>query len=218
MLMLPTTANSPLANPAYDRGAVSLIPLDEPTAYKQLDAYFERESCKRSLCEAAGIDDGDLIDRLADAGFTSDTLSALQLAPIALVAWASDSVSDEESQAAVRSIYKNRLFAQPAAASRVQSWLDVRPDESLRDLWVDYTECRLQSSPFVVRLYLWANVTTAQNRKVCPGQHHDIQDRVVHRTEQVALASGGCFGFGMICMGEQSVIDRVREIVQHSPR
>ncbi|MGB7328956.1 MAG: hypothetical protein WBD31_29015 [Rubripirellula sp.] len=192
MLMLPTTASSPLINQAYVRSTVSLATLDEPTAYEQLDAYFEREFHRRSLRQAAGIDDGELLDRLVDAGFTSDTVPALQLAPIALIAWASDSVSDEESQAAVWSIYENRLFSHPAAASRVQSWIDVRPDESLWGLWQDYTECRLQSLPSVVRQL--------------------VGKQLLQQASDVALASGGFLGVGKICAAEQAILDTIRSV------
>ncbi|MGB7328883.1 MAG: hypothetical protein WBD31_28650 [Rubripirellula sp.] len=191
MLMSPGQAESPLTKRVHDWQPVEFIPLDEPTAYKQLDAYFER-TYREALCEAAGIDDEALIDALIDAGFSPETIPALQLVPIAFAAWASGSVTDEECQAAVWSIYESRLLEQPVAASRVQNWIDVRPGQELWDLWVEYTECRLLKMPPIIRQL--------------------VGKQLLEQATAVALASGGYFGIGKVCAAEQTILDAIAEI------
>ena len=80
MLRSSAEVKSPLPNQDHDWEPVVFVPLDESTAYRQLDAYFEREAAKQSLAKAVGIDDNGILERLVDAGFTPATLPALQLA------------------------------------------------------------------------------------------------------------------------------------------
>ncbi|MFK8111902.1 MAG: hypothetical protein AB8B91_06855 [Rubripirellula sp.] len=192
MLTSAGPINSPLTSQDHDWDPVVFVPLDESTAYEQLDAYFEREAAKRALAEAAGIDNVRVIDALMEAGFRPETLTALQLAPIAFAAWASDSVTDAESRAAVSSIYEYRLLKHPAAACCVQSWLDVRPDQQLWDLWVRYTQCRLQDTPAI-------------ERRV-------VGKQLLEQATAVALASGGFLGIGKICAAEQVVLDGIQNV------
>ena len=173
---------------------VFFVSADDRIGNQRLDAYFERQAAKEALAYFADIDDDHILDRLVDAGFTPATLPALQLAPLAFVAWASDSVSDAECQAAVWSIHETRLHDFPAAMCRVQSWLDVRPDHGLWDLWVAYTRCRLEQTPMFIRKMKG--------------------DQLLRQATSVALASGGFLGFGKICDAEQVVLNGIRNVFQ----
>lgn len=167
-------------------------PLCEEVVYEQVDAYYERETAKRELAEVAHIDDDKLLGRLVDAGFTPKTFPALKLAPIAFVAWASESVTDKESHAVVMAIYEGHLHEHPSAAARMQSWLDVRPTQELWDLWGDFTKHRLNQSPQSFR------------------QTMGLQ--LLRRATKVAIASGGFLGFGGICKAENAVLQAIRDI------
>ncbi len=170
----------------------SVAPLDEQQAYDAVDAYYKREGAMRAIAEVAFIDDDALLGRLLDAGFTPKTLPALQLSPIAFVAWASDSVTEAECQAAVAAICETHLFNHPAAAAKVQTWLDIRPTQALWDLWVDYTECRISQSPTILQ--------------------QTMARQLLRQATQVAIASGGFMGFGGICKAESKLLDEIRNV------
>lgn len=190
MITLTNRFNSRFDNQVQDWERRAFVPLDETEAYERLDAFFVREAARRALTKTSGIDDVDLLDALIDAGFDEETLPALQLVPIAFAAWASDSVTDQESRAAVWSIYEFRLFEFPEAASRVQRWLDVRPGQELWDLWLAFTQCRLENTPDTIRQI--------------------SGNQLLEQATAVAIASGGMVGIGTICAAEQDVLDGIR--------
>lgn len=166
--------------------AIELVPQYD------LDAYSDREAQKQALSSSACIDDHDLLEALVNARFTLATLPALQLAPIAFVAWASESVTDEESQAAVSSFYESLLFDSPMAVGRVQHWIDVRPTQGLWELWVLFTEYQLG--------------------KTSPAARKTLGEQLLRQATSVAIASGGFIGIGKICAAEQVILDSIRDI------
>ncbi len=167
-------------------------PMYEQQLYAVLDVFYEREAAKGAIADAALIEDDALLGRLVDAGLTATTLPALQLAPIAFVAWASDSVTEAESIATVAAIYEAELFNQPIAASKVQTWLDRRPTQELWDLWADYTQYRL-------------NDLSAISRQTMARQ-------LLRQATQVAIASGGFMGFSGICKAENVLLQKIRDV------
>lgn len=195
MLLTPNQVDSRLEQHQWDPGAefpTFYLPLDEQTAYSHLDSYFERLADHRSFGDRVGIKDAELVEDLIEAGFTLANLKALHLAPIAFVAWASEVVTDEECRAAVWSFNENRLFEHPLAVSLMQSWLDTRPNQSLWDLWVRYTEYHLDKTPSVARVA--------------------IGKQLLEQSTSVALASGGWLGMGKICSAERAVLDEIRRV------
>lgn len=192
MVMFANQRKSSLAHQHHNWEPVVSIPFDEQTVLRLLDTNFEREADKQALADFARIDDDEMLSALVDAGFTPATLPALQLAPIAFIAWASSSVSDKECEAAVSSIYETRLHEFPSAMGRVQSWLERRPDQALWDLWIAFTALRLSGSPRFV------------------GQPMGRQ--LLRHATQVALASGGIWGFGSVCAAENVVLEDIRNV------
>ena len=159
---------------------------------QELKRELAMEKTRQELAYAAHTDDKKLIDGLFEAGFTASTLPALSLAPIALVAWGSGHVTAEERAIAMQAIYDSDISGNGPAIAKFQSWLDTRPDPNL--------------------FYLWANVTTDRMRTLRPGTQDAHADRTLRLANQVALASGGFLGFGVICTGEQALLDSVREV------
>lgn len=174
----------------WDWSPIAFVPLCKQSPSELLDTYMAREADKKSLADFARIDDDELLGDLVDAGFTPATLPALQLAPIAFVAWASQYVTEEECQSAVATIYESRLHEFPAAMSRMQSWLDMRPDQNLWDLWFAFTRCRLERTEVKMRI--------------------TMGNQLLRQATAVVLASGGFLGIGRICPGEQWILDGIQ--------
>lgn len=165
--------------------------LDETEAYRRIDAFLAEEAELFELIEVLGIHDEDVLKDFLKLGFTARTAPAIEMIPIAFVAWASGSVTDEECTAAVGAIYDSQLTEFPKTLSVVQTWLDIRPRRELWDLWVKYMHCRIKSRSME--------------------QRSDLRQRLTTQARGVTRASGGWLGIGSICHAEQLVIDAIHD-------
>ncbi len=152
------------------------------------------EMHRQELARATGIRDLVLLDQLMDAGFCPDSVIALQLAPIAFVAWGSGSVTNREFQRAVDAIFDSALPGKSVAIKRFRSWLKKKPGDQLYQLWKDFSSAQLNAAP--------------------PRQTKQDGQRIFDQAKTVALASGGLLGVGQICGGEATVLDDIRRLYQ----
>jgi len=149
------------------------------------------ESEKQELVQATQIEVPELVSRLLAAGFCSETLLALELVPIAFVAWGSGSVTELERKVVMGSLVDYGLLVSRVSNDRFQGWLKIRPDRELFLLWKDYV--------------------TAKLRPVSSEVRHAIGIRLLKKSTEVAMASGGLLGFGTICEAEQVILDEVSD-------
>ena len=184
-----------LTNDSINRRTDKLVDLQLAAKELKLQQEFAKslaiESEKRELMQATQIEQLELIFRLLDAGFHSETLSALELVPIAFVAWASGSVTDSERKAVMGSLVDYGLLVNQASNDRFQVWLDTRPAHELLILWKDYTTAKLTPLSSEVR--------------------RTIGIRLLKKSTEISMASGGFFGFGTICDAEQVILDEISE-------
>lgn len=146
------------------------------------------------IASAGPIDDVALVERLVDAGLDAETLPAIDLAPLAVVAWASGSVSEDENRAVAQSIAETELARNAAAIARFESWLARRPD------------CDLMSH--------WKGVQRNASKIEPPAMQQARLRRLHHLATRIAMASGGVLGFGRICPAEQAVLDAIDDEIQ----
>jgi hypothetical protein len=170
---------------------------DEMEAYRLIDEFYVRQKLLRDLAEVLGIRDESILEEFANLGFTPRTAPAIEMLPMAFVAWANNSVTEEECTAAVRLIHDSQLSEFPATWHVVQAWLDVPPSQELWELWVRYLHARFD--------YL----TQSQQIKLCR--------EVLNNARIVARASGGWLGFGSICKSEEMVIDAIEAVFERVP-
>ena len=159
---------------------------------KELIAALAIESETQELIRSTQIEEPELLSRLREAGFCSETLSALELVPITFVAWASGSVTNEERKVVMSSLEDYGLLINQASSDQFRGWLDSRPDHKLFLLWKDYITVKLSSVSSEVR--------------------HAIGIRLFKKSSEIAMASGGLLGFGTICDGEQEILDDISEL------
>jgi len=147
---------------------------------------------KRELVQSTQIEEPELLSRLLEAGFHSETLSALDLVPIAFVAWASGSVTEPERKVVMSSLEDYGLLINQASSDQFRGWLDSRPDHKLYVLWKDYI--------------------VAKPSLVSSEVGHAIGIRMLKKSTEVAMASGGLLGFGTICDAEQTILDEISDV------
>ena len=184
-----------LTNDSINRRTDKLVDLQLAAKELKLQQEFAKslaiESEKWELMQATKIEELELLCRLVEAGFRSETLSALELVPIAFVAWASGSVTDSERKAVMGSLVDYGLLVNQASNDRFQVWLDTRPAHELLILWKDYTTAKLTPLSSEVR--------------------RTIGIRLLKKSTEISMASGGFFGFGTICDAEQVILDEISE-------
>ena len=132
-------------------------------------------------------DEDDMLDRLTSAGVRAESLAALTIAPLVLVAWADGSIDTKEHEAIASAAEKAGIKAGTMAYQLLQGWLAEKPDESLSDTWTEYTK--------------------AMCEKLQAGDKIKLSEQVLGRCKSVAESAGGFLGLGSISAKEQTVLD-----------
>ena len=150
---------------------------------QDLDATTQRAALK----EATGIAEDDMLDRLIGTGVRAESLAAMTLAPLVLVAWADGSIDTKEHEAIASAAEKAGIKAGTMAYQLLQGWLAEKPDELLTESWTEYTK--------------------AMCEKLQAGDKVKLSEQVLGRCKSVAESAGGFLGLGTISAKEQAVLD-----------
>lgn len=142
---------------------------------------------RADLKEATGITEDDMLDRILATGVNSESLAAMSIAPLVLVAWSDGSIDTKEHEAIASGAEKAGIKPGTTAYQLLQGWLTEKPDESLKDAWVDYTK--------------------AVCEKLQAGDKVKLSEQVLGRSKAVAEAAGGFLGLGTISAKEQATLD-----------
>lgn len=154
---------------------------------KDLESRGQHEALK----EASGIADEALLDRLLALDITAESVAAMSLVPLVLVAWADGKLDPKERQAVISGAAECGVRNDSTAGQLLQSWLDERPDETLKEVWHDYTN--------------------AISAGLQPGDFAKLADNVMGRCKQVAEAAGGFLGLGSISKSELEMLAELQE-------
>ena len=149
----------------------------------ELDANTKRDDLKT----ATGISDDQVLDELLEIGVTADSIAAVSLVPLVLVAWADGSVDAKERDAVLASAQQAGIKADSAAGRVLSGWLDEQPDSGLAAAWKDYV--------------------TIINEKLPAGEKVKFGEQLMARCKTVAEAAGGFLGLGSISTKEKAVLD-----------
>jgi hypothetical protein len=143
----------------------------------------------RELGEKVGVTDPELIQELADLGFTPETAALLPLVPVLEIAWAEGGVTAPERQMVVDVARARGIEAGSAADRQLADWLDQRPDES-----VFRRAGRLINALFS-----------------SGGRFNLTPDDLLKYCEAIAEASGGLFGIRRVSSDERATLGRIAD-------
>lgn len=144
---------------------------------------------RSELIRKTGIQDETLLNELLTQGISSESIVALRLIPMVMVAWADRDVSPEESNVIHCEAEKIGITKNSIACELLNLWLKQRPESDLIDTWKGYTEL------------LFKNMPSASQQA--------YREELKRELEAVARASGGVLGFGSISDSESSMIERL---------
>ncbi len=144
---------------------------------------------RADLIRKTGIRDEKLLNELLEQGISSESMVAMRLIPMVMVAWADREVSPEESSVIYCEAEKIGISKNSVASELLNMWLKKRPGNELIETWKNYTEMLFRSMP--------------------TGSQQTYREELKRELDAVAQASGGLLGFGSISDSESSMIERL---------
>ena len=157
---------------------------------QQLKQDLDQGARHQELKSAVGIQDDALLDRLMDLGIQAESLAAMSLAPTVMMAWVDGNVDDKERAAIMSGARACGIEPDSTAGKLLQYWLEEEPDESFKQLWIDYTR--------------------AVCAKLQAGDQVNLRMKVMDRCRQVAEAAGGFLGLGSISKPEHDLLEDLK--------
>jgi len=158
-------------------------------ALDEMRAQNAAKTRRASLVEASHISDEDVIAALDEAGISPETLTAVSVIPLVVVAWADGSIKPAE-RAAIQKAAAEAGLTVPGS-DLLEGWLAERPSTALLDTWKAYVH-GLHSN-------LSGEAYTA------------LRDQVLGSARAVAAAAGGFLGLGAISAAETNILDALHQ-------
>ena len=150
----------------------------------------QAKSRKAALAEASGITDDAVLERLAALNLGSDTLAALSVAPLVMVAWADGSMDDKERSAVLAGAEEAGVGRQGVGHQLLDRWLREAPPRDLLATWVDYIR--------------------AISAALGDEGRRALKAELLGRARRVAEAAGGFLGVGRrVSPSEEAVLERL---------
>ena len=150
----------------------------------------QRASAREALVRASGLTNPQVIDRLIGLDVQPETVAALSLVPLVMVAWADGSLDASERAAILQRVEDAEFAPGSPARALLEGWLTRKPDPKLLDAWA----------------HLVAGLGEQMGREEMAALKAGLLDRA----RAVAGASGGFLGLGSkISNAEAGVISRL---------
>lgn len=135
------------------------------------------EEALAGLTAASGITNLAVLEELVARGVRPETLAALSLLPLVLVAWADGSISEAEKNAVLAAAGDRGVAPGSAAHELLQGWLQIHPHREVVEAWKDY-------------------VAALVDGPLDEAAAAALEKDVLGRAREVAAASGGFLGLG----------------------
>ena len=176
-------------------------------ARKLEDAFFAKENARllqqmrertrqqerrAAMREVVRVNDDALIDNLIALGLEPGTVLALQLVPLAAVAWADGQIEPRERDAVLKAAAAQGVAPDSVAGKMLDSWLAERPSSDLVDAWKSHMRA------------LWPLLS--------PTERTDVRASALERARSVADAAGGFLGLtSRVSPQEKAVLDELTQ-------
>ena len=148
---------------------------------------------KVGLAAKTGISDEGVLDDLISAGVEPDTLAALALAPLVLLAWRDGVLADRERGAILRAADEQEFAKTGTAHQLLEKWLDQRPGDELVAAWKGYVG--------------------ALRKNLSPPAFAALREDILSRTRKVSRTAGGFLGFARVTTEEKELLARIEAIL-----
>ncbi len=153
---------------------------------ERMKAEREREAARKALGSELGLRDEALLDRLLELGIRIDTVEALALAPLALVAWADGKMEPREHDAVMKGAEGSGIAPGSPGYALLETWTKRQPPAELMEAWRAYIAALL------------GELSTEQRR--------ELEECILGRARAVAQATGGLLGIASVSREEVAVL------------
>jgi len=154
---------------------------------QNLKTQLEGERQRAALCQECGIRDEATLDHLLAIGIRPETIPALTLVPLVLVAWSDRLMEQAEREAILQAAREEGLEEDTVCWNLLQQWLgNARPIEALKQAWVDYVG--------------------AVCKQMSAAGKQALHDESLGRARRVAKAAGGILGIGTVSSPEWAML------------
>jgi len=99
-----------------------------------LEKLRKREK-REALRELVQVEDDAFLERLIELGIGPETVLALTLVPLTVVAWADGKLEDPERDAVIKAAEEKGISPGTAGYQLLEAWLSHRPDKELFESW-----------------------------------------------------------------------------------
>lgn len=168
--------------------------MEESFFAKQNEALRQRlreaeatQAKRQALSAASGVTDDALLDKLVALDLEGETLMALSLIPLVVVAWADGNIDDGERSVVLAAAEDAGINKQDVSYQLLEQWLTRRPPPEMFDKWKTYIHVR-------------AATLSEEARKA-------LKTTVLDRAQEVAHAAGGFLSIGSkVSKAEKAVL------------
>ncbi len=159
---------------------------------KAFHERLEKMDRRAQLAQVSGIHDEAVLDRLIELDIGPETLAAMAVVPLVLVAWADGKVQAEEREAIIAAAQAAGIQPQDGRYPLLEFWLNKRPGAEMLEAWRHYIQglCQQFDKP----------------------QVEELKRDLLRLAEDVARTAGGFLGLGnKISAGERAVLDKLEQ-------
>ena len=143
---------------------------------KQLREMDDAKQKKDAFSSASSITDDTVLDKLVAMNIGADTIAALSLVPLVMVAWADGEIDGRERTAVLAGAAEAGVHQQDVSYSLLEQWLRDRPPVELLSTWKAYISALSPTLGVEAR--------------------DSLKNSLLTRARRVAEATGGFLGLG----------------------
>jgi tellurite resistance protein len=159
---------------------------------QQMRDKAKQQERRAAMRDVVRVNDDGLIDHLIELGLEPETVLALQLVPLAAVAWADGKIEPREREAVLKAAAAQGIATDSLAGQMLHNWLVQRPGAELMDAWKRQMRALLPL--------------------LSPKERDDIRASALERARSVAEAAGGFLGLtSKISAQEKAVLDSLAQ-------
>jgi hypothetical protein len=146
---------------------------------KLLEQFHDRlakADKRQQLASLCGVDDEALLDHLIDLELEPEAVAAIAIVPLVVIAWADDSVQQEEKDAIIEAAKQSGIASVGGEYPVLEYWLTHRPSPELLNAW---------------KMYIAALCSILSQDEI-----DELKDDILAKARSIAEAAGGFLGIG----------------------
>jgi tellurite resistance protein len=153
---------------------------------------MERMDRRAQLAQVSGIQDDAVLDRLIELRIDPETIAAMAVVPLVMVAWADGKVQDEERKAILAAAEASGVKPQDGRYPMLEFWMNKRPGREMIEAWEHYIKdiCK----------------------RLTKEETEELKTDVLRLARSVAQAAGGFLGLGSrVSAAESGMLARLEK-------